>query len=82
MQNCKIKNLQDNKLVSVLITMMDPSDPAYKLNRHLGYDFVSWNTENTDARYRSAHIVENRYGPTANMKLGFNGQANHFFEIK
>lgn len=68
--------------VSVLITMMDPSDPAYKLNRHLGYDFVSWNTENTDARYRSAHIVENRYGPTANMKLGFNGQANHFFEIK
>ena len=67
--------------VSLLITLMDPSDPAYKLNRHLGYDFVTWNKEN-EAKYRSAHIVENRYGLTANMRLGFQGEVNHFFEIK
>lgn len=68
--------------VSLLITLMDPSDPVYKLNRHLGFDFVNYNNTIAPGRYRSAHIVENRYGPNANIRLNFNGEANCFDEIK
>jgi hypothetical protein len=66
---------------SCVITLMDPSDAAYKLNRHKGYDFVEFNKAGS-ARYRSFHIVENRYGSPADGRLGFVGAANHFYELK
>lgn len=66
---------------SCVITLMDPSDAAYKLNRHKGYDFVEFNKAGS-AKYRSFHIVENRYGSPADGRLGFVGAANHFYELK
>lgn len=64
---------------SVMITMLDPSDAMYKLETHMGYNFKEFNNAGK-AKYRSAHIVENRYGDLTDMRLGFVGGA-HFFEI-
>ena len=64
---------------SVMITMMDPADPSYRLTKHMGYDFIAFNQAGA-AKYRSAHIVENRYGDNADMRLGFVG-GSHFYEI-
>ena len=68
--------------VSFMITLMDPSDVAYNINRHFGYDFKAFNEQNPFLRYRSAHLVENRYGGLDNARLGYIGAASHFYEIK
>jgi replicative DNA helicase len=67
---------------SLMITLMDPTDPAYKLNRHFGVDFRAYNQEYAPKKYRSAHIVENRYGDTIDFSLSYLGAASHFSEIK
>lgn len=65
-----------------MITLMDPSDPAYKLTTHLGYNFTKFNQDTPFTKYRSAHLVTNRYGDTANAQLGYVGGASHFYELK
>lgn len=83
----KIKPTSDNvkdtgnlsEDLSVMITLLDPADPMYKLETHMGYNFKEFNNAGK-AKYRSAHIVENRYGDLADMRLGFVGGA-HFFEL-
>lgn len=66
----------------IVITLMDPSDPAYKLTTHKGFNFSEFNAISQETKYRSAHLVENRYGGTADAKLGYIGSASNFYEIK
>lgn len=66
----------------IVITLMNPADPAYKLKTHKGFRFEEFNNQSTLTQYRSAHLVENRYGDTGDACMGYVGGASTFYELK
>ena len=63
----------------ILLTMFNPNDEKYNLDRHFGIDL----TQNKNPHYRSLHVADARWVESPiHMKLNMFGEINYFEPLK